>query len=91
MSGGAFNYSRFRLPEVVDIIETEIETNNIKKDGFEYPNNFSEKTIEEFKKGIEFIKIAQIYMQRIDWLLSGDDSEDTFHEELLKDLNESSQ
>jgi hypothetical protein len=86
MSGGAFNYLQFRLSEVVDIIEKEIETNHITKKGFEYPKDFNEKTIEEFKTGIQVIKAAQIYMQRIDWLLSGDDSEDSFHQRLEKDL-----
>ena len=90
MSGGRFDYLQYRFTEIVDAIEQEIRDNNAEprpKDWFE-PNNFSEKTIEEFKKGIEYIKKAQIYAQRIDWLLSGDDGEDTFNERLLDDLSQ---
>lgn len=90
MSGGRFDYLQYRFTEIVDAIEQEIRDNNAEprpKDWFE-PNNFSEKTIEEFKKGIEYIKKAQIYAQRIDWLLSGDDGEDTFYERLLDDLSQ---
>ena len=90
MSGGRFDYLQYRFTQIVDAIEQEIRDNNAEprpKDWFE-PNNFSEKTIEEFKKGIEYIKKAQIYAQRIDWLLSGDDGEDNFHERLLDDLSQ---
>ena len=44
-----------------------------------------EEVIEEFKKGAEIIKLAQIYMQRMDWLLSGDDGEESFLERLKQD------
>jgi hypothetical protein len=30
--------------------------------------------------------MAQIYAQRIDWLISGDDGEDSFRERLKEDL-----
>ncbi len=51
-------------------------------------SNWSDETMEEFKKGINIIKQAYVYIQRIDWLLSGDDGEETFHERLKEDLNE---
>jgi len=37
------------------------------------------------KNGTEIIKLAQIYMHRIDWLLSGDDGEESFITRLAKD------
>lgn len=89
MSGGRFDYLQYRFPEIVEAIEQEIINNNAEpkpEDWFE-PNNFREETIAEFRKGIEYIKKAQIYAQRIDWLLSGDDSEDSFHERLYDDLS----
>jgi hypothetical protein len=49
---------------------------------YEYPP----EVIKEFKKGAEIIKLAQIYMQRIDWLLSGDDGEESFITRLAKDI-----
>ena len=32
------------------------------------------------------IRVAEIYAQRADWLLSGDDGEEEFHERLKEDL-----
>ena len=34
------------------------------------------------------LKIAQVYVQRIDWLVSDDDGEDSFHSRLNKELSE---
>jgi len=49
---------------------------------YKYPDD----VIEEFKKGVEVLRKAQIYAQRIDWLISGDDGEETFHERLKEEL-----
>ena len=49
---------------------------------YEYP----EEVIEKFKESIDILRKAAIYAQRIDWLLSGDDGEETFLERLKKDL-----
>jgi hypothetical protein len=46
----------------------------------------SDEVIEEFKKGLKILKLASIYAQRIDWLLSGDDSGKSFLERLKKEL-----
>ncbi len=89
MSGGRFDYLQY-FTEIVDAIEQEIRDNNAEsrpEDLFE-PNNFRKETIEEFNKCIGCLKMAQVYVQRIDWLLSGDDGEDTFHERLSEDLSE---
>ena len=51
-------------------------------------SGYSKETIREFKKGIALLKKAEVYAQRIDWLLSGDDGEDNFHERLKHDLEE---
>lgn len=47
---------------------------------------YNEETIEEFKKGLDILRKASIYAQRIDWLLSGDDGEESFHKRLKEDL-----
>jgi hypothetical protein len=51
---------------------------------YEYP----QEVIEQFKKAAEAIKIAQIYIQRMDWLLSGDDGEESFLRRINEDLKE---
>lgn len=64
----------------------EIDENGNVKEYAKYYYNFSNDTIKEFKKGLKYLKKAYIYAQRIDWLISGDDGEDTFHERLKEDL-----
>lgn len=49
-------------------------------------NDFSKETLDEFRKGLDILNKAYIYTQRIDWLLSGDDGEETFHQRLEEDL-----
>ena len=44
--------------------------------------------LEEFKKGLKILKTAAIYAQRIDWLLFGDDGEQSFKERLKEELDE---
>ena len=46
------------------------------------------EVLEEFKKGLKILKMAAIYAQRIDWLLSGDDGEDSFKRRLKEELDE---
>ena len=43
--------------------------------------------MEEFKKGYEMLRKAEIYAQRIDWYLAGDDGEESFIERLKQDLD----
>lgn len=53
-----------------------------------YHYEYNEDVIEQFKKAAHAIRIAQIYMQRMDWLLSGDDGEESFLRRIDKDLKE---
>ena len=39
------------------------------------------------REAVKILKIANIYVQRIDWLLSGDDGEETFLNRLSEDLS----
>lgn len=50
-----------------------------------YPD-YTEETLQEFRRGIAVLKRAGIYAQRIDWLLSGDDGEESFHKRLKTEL-----
>lgn len=89
MSGGHFNYQQYRLRDIASEIEELIARNNDEsKDEFSDTrgNFYDSHTIEKFRDAIKFLKIAEVYAQRIDWLVSGDDGEDTFHERLKEDL-----
>ena len=90
MSGGYFNYDQYRLGYIADSIEQLVRDNNsteLNDWGNPKANNFSPETIKEFEQAIRFLKQAVIYAQRIDCLVSGDESEDTFHARLREDLD----
>lgn len=86
MSGGFFEHQQYRLGDMAETIEEVLALNKIENEENSYFNGLSEETIIEFKDAITFLKLAQVYVQRIDWLLSGDDGEETFHERLKADL-----
>ena len=52
-----------------------------------YHHKYPDEVIEKFKEGIEIIEKAQTYIQRFDYLLSGDDGEESFLERLEEGLN----
>lgn len=43
--------------------------------------------LDDMKKGLIALKVAAIYAQRIDWLLSGDDGEESFKRRLKEELD----
>lgn len=49
-------------------------------------HKYHDEVIEKFKEAVKFLKIAEVYAHRIDWLLSGDDGEESFLERLDEDL-----
>lgn len=101
MSGGRFNYNQFQIEEITRGVEDELNKMGKeipRKDQWrdanmlrEYPEDryypiHKPETVREFKEAVRILKLAYIYTQRIDWFLSGDDGEDTFHERLKEDL-----
>lgn len=62
----------------------ECETWDYADGGF-YPD-YTPETLQEFRNAIHILRKAAIYAQRVDWLISGDDGEDSFHERLKEDL-----
>jgi len=48
---------------------------------------YEDEVLEQFKKASDAVKIAQVYIQRMDWLLSGDDGEESFLKRINEDLN----
>jgi hypothetical protein len=87
MSGGHFDYKQYDINYIYDEIEHIIRNNgDVSEDEYGCTGYlYSDETIEEFKKAVEYLKLASIYAQRIDWLVSGDDGEDTFHKRLIED------
>lgn len=89
MSGGHFDYKQWEISNIADEVEQLILTNGSEeKDewGDRKGCNFSPETIEEFKKGLVLLRQAYVYAQRIDWLVCGDDGENSFHSRLKFEL-----
>ena len=104
MSGGRFNYEQYKIRQIWEDIQEELDKqgkeiskNDFGSYDFEYFEKYPEERFEHvyredvqkiFKDGIEILKKAEIYAQRIDWYLSGDDGEDSLVSRLKDDLDE---
>lgn len=91
MSGGHFNYDQYSIGYIADAIEEVIATNDDKSlDQWGHPKGrwYSGATIERFREAVCALRQAQWMAQRIDWLLSCDDSEESFHERWDQHCNE---
>ena len=49
---------------------------------------YSDKTVAKIREMVKTIKLARIYLQRIDWLMAGDDGEESFFERTEEELEE---
>lgn len=93
MSGGAFNYDQCRIKLIWETIQSELDRQGELRereywmDKDEYYETYDEEVVELFKKGVEVLKEAEVYAQRIDWFLSGDDGEENFKRRLKEDLD----
>jgi hypothetical protein len=101
MSGGAFEYNQRKITDIADDIQKELDNQGKEKskeelwmakdyyDDFpEEKNNYTypEEVQEKFRDAIKALRTAAIYAQRIDWLLSGDDGEESFLRRLDEEL-----
>ncbi len=100
MSGGAFEYSQYKIRDIHEHIQHELDKQGQEKQievwQKEYFEKYPEARFEEvyrediqqiFKDGIDILKKAEVYAQRIDWFLSGDDGEDSLVSRLKSDLD----
>lgn len=79
MSGGSLDYFYSRIDEPIQIISEKIKWGK---------KTWSSKTLKKFNMAIKYLRVAQIYSKRIEWLLSGDDGEESFHKRLKEELDE---
>lgn len=54
----------------------------------QYYSSYNRKTMEIMKRAVYILRMAYIYAQRIDWMLSGDDGEDDLVRRLNQELHE---
>ena len=91
MSGGRFDYAQYHIRQIAEQIQNTIEKNGKpRKKEYEWEEDkyyeFPEDIILEFKRAVAILKIAEVYANRIDWLLSWDDGEDAFRRRLKEEL-----
>ena len=102
MSGGHFEYDQYKIRTIAETIESELLRQGKPKSkdelwsGDEYYEKYPEENFhytypkevqEKFKEGVRLLKLAEVYAQRIDWLLSDDDGEESFLRRLKEDLS----
>ena len=68
------------------IYEVQHGTYEEYEDGGYYPS-YTEETIKEFRNAVDALRRAEIYAQRVDYLIRGDDEEESFHRRLKEDLD----
>ena len=81
MSGGHFDYQQYHLDNMADEIDKIVEHNDIKELdswGYQIGENFPSEIIEKFEETSAYLRRASDMVQRVDWLLSGDDGESSF-------------
>ena len=84
MSGGHFEYNQYKIREIADSIESELKNQGklkpkedlwSSKDFYEkYPEEkfnptYPQEIQDKFKEAIKALRVAEVYAQRVDWLL----------------------
>jgi hypothetical protein len=75
MSGGHFDYKQYKIGEIAAGIEYVLKE-----------NTYSDEVEAILKRGVHALKVAEIYADRIDCFLSGDDGENDLFRRLHDDL-----
>lgn len=104
MSGGRFDYKQLHIDNIADQIEQEVIMSGkpIPKSKWDYfereeynethkqPMNyaFPEEVLRRMEEAIYALRRAAIYAQRTDYIICGDDGEESFMERLKKELAE---
>lgn len=82
MSGGRFEYKQHHIQDIIDGIQNVLDSQNKpeKADSDYCFQKYSPETIKKFQKAIKTLKKAYMMAHTIDYLLCGDDAEDSFNE-----------
>ena len=104
MSGGRFDYKQWHIENIADQIEQEVILSGkpIPKQKWDYyerqefeethkqPMHYAypEFVLRKLEEAVYALRAASIYSQRVDYLLSGDDGEESFIRRLSEELKE---
>lgn len=89
MSGGHFQYQQYRLDDMADTIDRMIENNDSTEPdeyGFKTGRHYPPDIIARFRETRDALKRVAAMVQRVDWLVSGDDGEDSFRQRWAKEV-----
>jgi hypothetical protein len=81
MSGGHFQYQQYRIEDIAKDIDELIGSNNDHSKnewGDTRGRNYPPEVIEKFRETAHTLRQAAEMAQRVDWLVSCDDGEDSF-------------
>ena len=93
MSGGHFEYKQYHVHELAEEIDRLIaKVHKTREDVKDTPDDpcdpnycwekhylYSDETLEKFAEARDTLIRASKMVQRVDWLVSGDDGEESFH------------
>ena len=90
MSGGHFDYGQGTISRIADDIESVIEQNgdeSLDEYGCPVGRGYEPATVTMLRDAVRALRVAFVYAQRADWLLSGDDGEEAFRRRLAGELS----
>ena len=90
MSGGYFDYQQNRLEYIATSIDELIASNDntkLNSYGQEIGLHYPPDIIAKFNETRKTLRLAAAMAQRVDWLVSGDDGEETFRERWAKNVD----
>ena len=82
MSGGAFDYQDYRLDAIATELRIAIAKTRKKAESSDYSTLFLNEMIRAYNQ----VRELSVLLHRIDWVLSGDDGEETYWEQLAEDM-----
>lgn len=91
MSGGHFGYEQYKIGQIADDIQLLIDTNaSTEKNSCGDPigRDYPPEVVDKFREAVKVLRMAHVYAQRIDWLVSDDDGPNSFLARLEEDLKD---
>ena len=79
MSGGHFDYIQYRFQDAAE---------EVRVCAFRCRDEYSPDTVAKFEECAKALERAGNMLQRVDWLVSCDDGEDTFHERWAEEVTQ---
>jgi hypothetical protein len=76
MSGGHWDYIQERMMHITVDIPMYVRRN-----GIDDP-----EVVRRLNEAVRAVRVAAMYVERVDWLISGDDSEESFLRRVREDL-----